>query len=98
VDHTLSLHDALPIWLSSLESPACRLIAKPTLVHRKGPTPIGGQIWKPFDMIRAPKQFVRVVGAGHNDLGDQTVAAAKQFIARHGADATKPLTRDEAGA
>ena len=28
--------------LSSLESPACRSIAKPTLVHRKGPTPIWG--------------------------------------------------------
>ena len=51
-----------------------------------------------YGLIRAPKQFVRVAGAGHNDLGDQAVAAAKQFIARHGEDATKPLTRDEAGA
>jgi uncharacterized protein len=34
-----------------------------------------------YDLIRAPKRFVRVAGAGHNDLGAQAVAAAKQFIA-----------------
>ena len=34
-----------------------------------------------YSLIRAPKQFVRLAGAGHNDLGDRAVAAAKQFIA-----------------
>lgn len=34
-----------------------------------------------YDLIRAPKRFVRVPGAGHNDLGTQAVAAAKQFAA-----------------
>ena len=34
-----------------------------------------------YGLIRAPKRFVRVAGAGHNDLGDDAVAAAKQFIA-----------------
>jgi len=34
-----------------------------------------------YGLIRAPKRFVRVAGAGHNDLGAQAVAAAKQFIA-----------------
>jgi uncharacterized protein len=34
-----------------------------------------------YGLIRAPKRFVRVAGAGHNDLGDAAVAAAKQFIA-----------------
>jgi uncharacterized protein len=33
-----------------------------------------------YARIQAPKQFVRVVGAGHNDLGAKAVAAAKQFI------------------
>ena len=32
-------------------------------------------------LIQAPKRFVRVAGAGHNDLGAHAVAAAKQFIA-----------------
>jgi hypothetical protein len=34
-----------------------------------------------YDLIRAPKRFVRIAGAGHNDLGARAVAAAKQFIA-----------------
>jgi len=34
-----------------------------------------------YSLIRAPKRFVRIAGAGHNDLGAQAVAAAKQFIA-----------------
>jgi fermentation-respiration switch protein FrsA (DUF1100 family) len=34
-----------------------------------------------YDLIQAPKRFVRVVGAGHNDLGAHAVAAAKRFIA-----------------
>ena len=34
-----------------------------------------------YGLIRGPKRFVRIAGAGHNDLGDRAVAAAKQFIA-----------------
>jgi fermentation-respiration switch protein FrsA (DUF1100 family) len=34
-----------------------------------------------YGLIRAPKRFVTVAGAGHNDLGDDAVAAAKQFVA-----------------
>ena len=34
-----------------------------------------------YGLIQAPKRFVRVAGAGHNDLGAHAVAAAKQFIA-----------------
>ena len=34
-----------------------------------------------YGLIRAPKRFVSVAGAGHKDLGDDAVAAAKQFIA-----------------
>ena len=34
-----------------------------------------------YALIQAPKQFVRVEGAGHNDLGAKAVAAAKEFIA-----------------
>lgn len=34
-----------------------------------------------YGLIRAPKRFVRIAGAGHNDLGAHAVAAAKQFIA-----------------
>ena len=50
-----------------------------------------------YGLIRAPKQFVRVAGAGHSDLGDQAVAAAKRFIARHAEDAvseSRLLTND----
>ena len=32
-------------------------------------------------LIQAPKRFVSVAGAGHNDLGAKAVAAAKEFIA-----------------
>jgi fermentation-respiration switch protein FrsA (DUF1100 family) len=34
-----------------------------------------------YGLIEAPKRFVRIARAGHNDLGAQAVAAAKQFIA-----------------
>jgi uncharacterized protein len=34
-----------------------------------------------YGLIRAPKRFMRIASAGHNDLGTQAVAAAKQFIA-----------------
>ena len=33
-----------------------------------------------YAMINAPKRFVRFPGVGHNDLGAQAVAAAKQFL------------------
>jgi uncharacterized protein len=42
------------------------------------PIRLGKQL---YDLILAPKRFVRVAGAEHNDLGAQAVAAAKQFIA-----------------
>jgi uncharacterized protein len=34
-----------------------------------------------YGLIAAPKRFVRIAGAGHNDLSARSVAAAKQFIA-----------------
>jgi uncharacterized protein len=34
-----------------------------------------------YSLIRALKSFVRIAGAGHNDLGARAVAAATQFIA-----------------
>jgi uncharacterized protein len=34
-----------------------------------------------YGLVRMPKRFVRVAGAGHSDLGVDAVAAAKQFIA-----------------
>jgi len=33
-----------------------------------------------YQLINAPKRFVRVAGGGHNDLGDRAVDAAKAFI------------------
>jgi fermentation-respiration switch protein FrsA (DUF1100 family) len=33
-----------------------------------------------YGLIQAPKRFVRIAGAGHNDLGADAVAAAKRFI------------------
>jgi pimeloyl-ACP methyl ester carboxylesterase len=58
-------------------------IAAPTLaVHGENdaiiPIALGERI---YDLIRAPKRFVRVAGAGHTDLGARAVSAAKQFIA-----------------
>ena len=34
-----------------------------------------------YALIQAPKRFVSIAGAGHNDLGDHAVTAAKRFIA-----------------
>lgn len=34
-----------------------------------------------YGLIQAPKRFVRIAGAGHNDLGVRAVAAAQRFIA-----------------
>ncbi len=33
-----------------------------------------------YGLIQAPKRFVRIAGAGHNDLGADAVAAAKRSI------------------
>ena len=33
-----------------------------------------------YSLVQAPKRFVRIANAGHNDLGEQAVAAAKLFI------------------
>jgi fermentation-respiration switch protein FrsA (DUF1100 family) len=35
-----------------------------------------------YAMIAAPKEFVRIPGGGHNDLGARAVAAAKRFLQR----------------
>ena len=42
------------------------------------PTTLGMRL---YDLIRAPKRFVSVAGAGHNDLGARAVAEAKKFVA-----------------
>ena len=34
-----------------------------------------------YELINAPKRFVRFPGGGHNDLGARAVEAAKQFLA-----------------
>ena len=34
-----------------------------------------------YGLICSPKRFVSIAGAGHNDLGDHAVTAAKRFIA-----------------
>jgi uncharacterized protein len=34
-----------------------------------------------YGLIQAPKRFVTVAGAGHDDLGARAVSAAKKFIA-----------------
>ncbi len=36
-----------------------------------------------YGMIRSPKRFECIAGAGHDDLGARAVAAAKRFIAEH---------------
>jgi uncharacterized protein len=36
-----------------------------------------------YGMIRSPKRFERIAGAGHDDLGARAIAAAKQFITEH---------------
>ena len=35
----------------------------------------------PFDVVRVPKRFMPLAGAGHNDLGVYATDAAKRFIA-----------------
>jgi fermentation-respiration switch protein FrsA (DUF1100 family) len=56
-------------------------VTAPVLVHGENdfvvPMTLGKRL---YDLIRAPKRFVSVPGAGHNDLGARAVTAAKQFI------------------
>jgi len=42
------------------------------------PVALGEQL---YGLIRGPKRFARIARAGHDDLGERAVAAAKQFIA-----------------
>ena len=62
---------------------ASRIKAPVLVVHGQNdavvPISLGKRL---YGSIRAPKQFVNVAGAGHNDLGAKAVAAAKQFLAR----------------
>ncbi len=66
-----------------------RTVTAPVLVvHGENDTTVPAVLGERlYGLIRAPKQFVRIAGAGHNDLGDQAVAAAKRFIARQAEDA-----------
>src|ERR1700730_392669 len=41
------------------------------------PIALGERLYR---LIDAPKRFVRIAGAGHNDLGAQAVAASKAFL------------------
>ncbi len=63
---------------------ASKVTAPVLVVHGENdavvPITFGKQL---YDLIRAPKRFVPVAGAGHNDLGAEAVAAAKQFILEH---------------
>jgi fermentation-respiration switch protein FrsA (DUF1100 family) len=59
-----------------------KVVAPVLVVHGEDdavvPVTLGERL---FGLIRAPKRFVRVASAGHEDLGARAVAAAKQFIA-----------------
>jgi fermentation-respiration switch protein FrsA (DUF1100 family) len=59
-----------------------KVTAPVLLVHGENdavvPVTLGERL---YDLIRAPKRFVRIASAGHNDLGARAVEAAKQFIA-----------------
>ena len=61
---------------------ASRVKAPVLVVHGENdaivPIALGKRL---YALIQAPKRFVRVEGAGHNDLGVKAVAAAKEFIA-----------------
>jgi fermentation-respiration switch protein FrsA (DUF1100 family) len=61
---------------------AAKVTAPVLVVHGENdavvPVTLGERL---YGLIRAPKRFVRIAGAGHDDLGARAVAAAKQFIA-----------------
>ena len=44
------------------------------------PIALGERLYR---LIDAPKRFVRITSAGHNDLGARSVAAAKEFLVAH---------------
>jgi uncharacterized protein len=60
---------------------ASKLTAPVLVVHGENdaviPITLGKRL---YGLIQAPKHFVSVAGAGHNDLGARAVAAAKLFI------------------
>jgi uncharacterized protein len=63
------------LWVGKVRAPVL-------VVHGENdtivPISLGEQL---YSLVRMPKRFVRVAGAGHNDLGAHAVAAAKRFIA-----------------
>ena len=63
------------LWIGKVRAPVL-------VVHGENdtivPISLGERLYR---LVRMPKRFVRVAGAGHNDLGVRAVAAAKQFIA-----------------
>ena len=63
------------LWIGKVRAPVL-------VVHGENdtivPISLGEQL---CSLARMPKRFVRIAGAGHNDLGAHAVAAAKRFIA-----------------
>ncbi len=60
---------------------ASKITAPVLVVHGENDTIVPMTFGKRlYDLIQAPKRFVRIAGAGHNDLGAHAVAAAKRFI------------------
>ena len=59
------------------------MVTAPVLVvHGENDTVVPVTLGKRlYALIKAPKRFVTVVAAGHNDLGDRAVVAAKRFVA-----------------
>jgi fermentation-respiration switch protein FrsA (DUF1100 family) len=61
---------------------ASRIRAPLLVVHGENDTIVPMKLGKRlYGLFQSPKRFVRVAGAGHNDLGVRAVAAAKRFIA-----------------
>ena len=60
---------------------ASKVTAPVLVVHGENDTIVPMTLCKRlYGLIQAPKRFVRIAGAGHNDLGADAVAAAKSFI------------------
>jgi fermentation-respiration switch protein FrsA (DUF1100 family) len=63
------------LWIGKVRAPVL-------VVHGENdtvvPISLGERL---YGLARMPRHFVRVAGAGHNDLGVHAVAAAKRFIA-----------------
>jgi hypothetical protein len=60
---------------------ASKVTAPVLVVHGENDTIVPMTLGKRlYGLIQAPKRFVRIAGAGHNDLGADAVAAAKRFI------------------